>query len=199
MADYFEIRADYNQHTITIYQAYNDAIADVAVRDGRFGAPFSFNRMTWIKPSFMWMMERSNWGLKKDQQHILAIRIKRTFFDTLLEQAVLTTPVAHVYPHAGIWETLFAQANVYVQWDPERSINGKKLEHRSLQLGISRNLISQFNEDAIVAIDDLTPLVRKCHNLLINGKTTQAKSFLPPEKIYPVSAAARKALGMKNS
>ncbi len=199
MADYFEIRADYNQHTITVYQAYNDAIADVAVRDGRFGAPFSFNRMTWIKPSFMWMMERSNWGLKKDQQHILAIRIKRTFFDTLLEQAVLTTPKAHVYPHAGIWETLFAQGNVYVQWDPERSINGKKLEHRSLQLGISRNLISQFNEDAIVAIDDLTPLVRKCHNLLINGKTTQAKSFLPPEKIYPVSAAARKALGMKNS
>lgn len=129
MADYFEIRADYNQHTITVYQAYNDAIADVAVRDGRFGAPFSFNRMTWIKPSFMWMMERSNWGLKKDQQHILAIRIKRTFFDTLLEQAVLTTPKAHVYPHAGIWETLFAQANVYVQWDPERSINGKKLEH----------------------------------------------------------------------
>ncbi|EOK6890379.1 DUF4291 domain-containing protein [Escherichia coli] len=199
MADYFEIRADYNQHTITVYQAYNDAIADVAVRDGRFGASFSFNRMTWIKPSFMWMMERSNWGLKKDQQHILAIRIKRTFFDTLLEQAVLTTPEAHVYPHAGIWEALFAQANVYVQWDPERSINGKKLEHRSLQLGISRNLISQFNEDAIVAIDDLTPLVRKCHNLLINGKTTQAKSFLPPEKIYPVSAAARKALGMKNS
>ncbi|ELZ5577652.1 DUF4291 domain-containing protein [Escherichia coli] len=199
MADYFEIRADYNQHTITVYQAYNDAIADVAVRDGRFGASFSFNRMTWIKPSFMWMMERSNWGLKKDQQHILAIRIKRTFFDTLLEQAVLTTPEAHVYPHAGIWKTLFAQANVYVQWDPERSINGKKLEHRSLQLGISRNLISQFNEDAIVAIDDLTPLVRKCHNLLINGKTTQAKSFLPPEKIYPVSAAARKALGMKNS
>ncbi|URA03073.1 DUF4291 domain-containing protein [Escherichia fergusonii] len=199
MADYFEIRADYNQHTITVYQAYNDAIADVAVRDGRFGAPFSFNRMTWIKPSFMWMMERSNWGLKKDQQRILAIRIKRTFFDTLLEQAVLATPEAHVYPHAGVWETLFAQANVYVQWDPERSINGKKLEHRSLQLGISRNLISQFNEDAIVAIDDLTPLVRKCHNLLINGKTTQAKSFLPPEKIYPVSAAARKALGMKNS
>ncbi|EPS5377439.1 DUF4291 domain-containing protein [Escherichia albertii] len=198
MADYFEIRADYNQHTITVYQAYNDAIANVAVRDGRFGAPFSFNRMTWIKPSFMWMMERSNWGLKKDQQRVLAIRIKRTFFDTLLEQAVLTTPEAHVYPYAGIWETLFAQANVYVQWDPERSINGKKLEHRSLQLGISRNLICQFNEDAIVAIDDLTPLVRKCHNLLINGKTTQTKSFLPSEKIYPVSAAARKALGMKN-
>ncbi|EFB2827490.1 DUF4291 domain-containing protein [Escherichia sp. 93.0816] len=199
MADYFEIRADYNQHTITVYQAYNDVIADVAIRDGRFGVPFSFNRMTWIKPSFMWMMERSNWGLKKDQQRILAIRIKRTFFDALLEQAVLTTPEVHVYPRVGIWEALFAQANVYVQWDPERSINGKKLEHRSLQVGISRNLISQFNEDAMVAIDDLTPLVRKCHNLLINGKTTQAKSFLPPEKIYPVSAVARKALGMKNS
>ena len=97
MADYFEIRADYNQHTITIYQAYNDAIADVAVRDGRFGAPFSFNRMTWIKPSFMWMMERSNWGLKKDQQHILAIRIKRILLYTFLDQAVLTSAEAHVF------------------------------------------------------------------------------------------------------
>ncbi|UJY50868.1 DUF4291 domain-containing protein [Escherichia coli] len=52
----------------------------------------------------------------------------------MLEQAVLTTPEAHVYPHAGIWETLFAQANVYVQWDPERSINGKNwsTDHYSL-------------------------------------------------------------------
>ncbi len=106
---------------------------------------------------------------------------------------MLTTPEAHVYPHAGIWETLFAQANVYVQWDPERSINGKKLEHRSLQLGISRKLISYFN-DAIVAIDDLTPLVRKCHNLLINGKTTQAKSFLPRQKKFTQLVQQRERL-----
>ncbi|POP41287.1 DUF4291 domain-containing protein [Superficieibacter electus] len=198
MADYFEIRATYTQQTITVYQAYNEQIADVAIRHQRFGAPFSFNRMTWIKPSFMWMMERSNWGLKKNQERILAIELKRTFFDWLLEHAVLTTPEPHVYAHAGVWEELFNQANVYVQWDPERSLNGKKLEYRSLQMGISRNLIRQFNDEAIVAITDLSPLVKKCHTLLVNGKSSKAKSFLPVERIYPVSSAARKATGMKN-
>lgn len=198
MADYFEIRATYDQQTITVYQAYNNLIADVAVRDQRFGPPFSFNRMTWIKPSFMWMMERSNWGMKKNQERILAIQMKRTFFDLLLEQAVLTTPEPHVYAHPGIWEKLFVQADIYVQWDPERSIKGKKLEYRSLQMGISRNLICQFNEEAIVTINDLSPLVKKCHNLLMHGKTSHAKAFLPSEKIYPVSLAAKRAIGMKN-
>ncbi|WCE60409.1 hypothetical protein [Escherichia coli] len=60
-------------------------------------------------------------------------------------------------------------------------------KNKSLQLGISRNLISQFNEDAIVAIL-MKSDARWCesvNNLLINGKTTQAKSFLPPEKNLP--------------
>ncbi|WP_141653813.1 DUF4291 family protein, partial [Erwinia billingiae] len=32
---------------------------------GTFASPpFSMTRMTWIKPSFLWMMYRSGWGMK---------------------------------------------------------------------------------------------------------------------------------------
>ncbi len=43
----------------------------------RFVPPFSLSRMTWIKPSFLWLMERSNWGKKSGQEMILAICIIR--------------------------------------------------------------------------------------------------------------------------
>jgi Domain of unknown function (DUF4291) len=73
----FEIRADYDDRSIIVYQAYRKEIALPAIQNQRFVAPFSLERMTWIKPSFLWMMERCNWGLKPDQEMVLAIRITR--------------------------------------------------------------------------------------------------------------------------
>ena len=60
-----EIRAVYTQDSIRVYQAYSDFIADDAVKNGRFGAGFKIERMTWIKPSFLWMMYRCGWAEKK--------------------------------------------------------------------------------------------------------------------------------------
>ncbi|APA98970.1 RNA helicase [Nocardia seriolae] len=73
----FEIRADYDRDTIVVYQAYAPAIAEAAVAAQRFVPPFSTNRMTWIKPSFRWLMQRSGWGRKSGQERILAVRITR--------------------------------------------------------------------------------------------------------------------------
>ena len=53
MAPRYEIRADSDRDTIAVYQAYSPAIADAALKAGRFVPPFSFHRMTWIKPSFL--------------------------------------------------------------------------------------------------------------------------------------------------
>ena len=64
MSKHYEIRADFDRETIVVYQAYNKAIALPAIETGTFQSPFSFNRMTWIKPSFLWLMARSNWGAK---------------------------------------------------------------------------------------------------------------------------------------
>jgi len=59
------VRALYDEDTITVYQAYNKTIAKHAVASQTFVCPpFKKERMTWIKPSFLWMMYRSGWGTK---------------------------------------------------------------------------------------------------------------------------------------
>lgn len=60
-----EIKSVYNERTIRIYQAYSDVIAHEAVKLGHFGASFKLDRMTWIKPSFLWMMYRCGWGERR--------------------------------------------------------------------------------------------------------------------------------------
>jgi hypothetical protein len=70
-----EIRADYNSSSIVVYQAYSPEIGRAAAKHGRFVPPFSRGRMTWIKPSFLWLMERSNWATKSGQEVVLAARI----------------------------------------------------------------------------------------------------------------------------
>ena len=86
-----QIRAVYTEKTIRVYQAYNKIIADEAVKNGTFGNSFKLDRMTWIKPSFLWMMYRCGWGTKADQEHILAIDIKREAFDFIVQNAVISS------------------------------------------------------------------------------------------------------------
>jgi hypothetical protein len=75
---YREVRAAFSDTTVRVYQAYSPAIADKAVVAQRFVPPFSRERMTWIMPSFTWMMYRSGWAEKEGQERILAIDILRS-------------------------------------------------------------------------------------------------------------------------
>ena len=59
-----KIYAKYDDKTIRVYQAYNNKIADEVIKLGTFGEHFSLTRMTWIKPSFLWMMYRCGWTEK---------------------------------------------------------------------------------------------------------------------------------------
>lgn len=120
----YEIRATYDERSIIVYQAYPKAIALPALQNNRFVPPFSLHRMTWIKPSFLWFMERSHWGLKSGQEMILVIRITRQGWEEALSHAVLTTYDPHVSRHYDEWA---AQFEGYVQWEPERSLHGKRL------------------------------------------------------------------------
>ena len=55
---YKQIRALYDSETITVYQAYSVGIASAAVEAQKLSASSKFKptRMTWIKPSWCWMM-----------------------------------------------------------------------------------------------------------------------------------------------
>src|SRR4051812_17940848 len=98
-----EIRADYDRDTIVVYQAYPAAIADAALEAGRFVPPFSFRRMTWVKPSFLWLMHRSNWGRKAGQERVLAVRVRRACWEEALSLGVLTSFTPCVFASPAEW------------------------------------------------------------------------------------------------
>ena len=129
-----EIRADHDATSIVVYQAYGPAIADAALRAGRFVAPFSRKRMTWIEPSLLRLMARSGWGRKANQERTLAVRITRVGWEEALSRGVLTSFSAGTHASREAWRTAFDRSSVHVRWDPERSLRGAKLPHRSIQV-----------------------------------------------------------------
>jgi hypothetical protein len=182
-----EIRAAFDRETIVMYQAYTPRIAEAALEAQRFVEPFSFHRMTWIKPSFLWLMHRSNWGQKSGQECVLAVRIKRSGWEKALSLAVLTSFEPGVYASASEWAREFAGAKVHVQWDPERSLRGAGLPYSSIQVGLSRHIICEYVEEWIVGIEDYTSRVRKMYDLLRSGQADKARRQLPPERLYSLS------------
>jgi len=191
-----EIRANYDAQTTVVYQAYSAAIALPALNAGRFVPPFSLTRMTWIKPSFLWLMERSNWGQKSGQEIILAVRMMRSGWDEALASGVLTSYNSSAHASAASWRDAFDHATVHIQWDPERSIRGADLGSNSIQVGLSRHIIQTYVDEWVVGIEDLTPLVKKIHGLVRGGQVDKAKRHLPIERVYAVSSDVAIKLNM---
>ncbi|WP_035602416.1 DUF4291 domain-containing protein [Haloferula sp. BvORR071] len=189
-----EIRATFDRDSITVYQAYGSAIADAAVKAQRFVEPFSFGRMTWIKPSFLWLMHRSNWGGKSGQERTLAVVIRRKGWESALSQGVLTSYEPGVFKSREDWDRRFQAATVHVQWDPERSLRGAAQSYFSIQVGLSRHVIREFAEEWILRIVDESPRVAKIHALLRAGKADEAKRHLPAERIYDLPATIGRPL-----
>ena len=191
-----EIRADYDANSIVVYQAYAPVIALPALEAQRFVAPFSFTRMTWIKPSYLWMMHRSGWGRKTGQEYILAIRITRSGWEEALSLGVLTRPEAGIHESEEAWRAEFKSAKVNIQWDPEYTIRDLRLDHRSIQVGLTPSIVKSYVNEWILEIKDYTPLTRKIYGLLRSKHVEEAEHYLPPEKVYPVADAIAKRLGM---
>lgn len=180
-----QIRAAFDRSTLVVYQAYDDRIADAALEAQRFVPPFSRHRMTWIKPSFLWLMARSAWGRKRGQRRVLAVRILRSGFEDALRLGVLTAFHPGIHADHGAWEEAFAAAPVHIQWDPERSVRGQHLGHDTLQVGIGRDVIDRYADEWTVAIEDLTPTVRRIRDARDRGRLRDVRRLLPAERPYP--------------
>lgn len=106
---------------------------------GTFGPHFKMARMTWIKPSFLWMMYRCGWATKEGQERVLAIDIKRTAFDYIIKNAVLST----FHPETGgtmeEGEQVMQSSDIRCQWDPERDIWGNPLRSWVQKWSLLRN------------------------------------------------------------
>lgn len=196
---YRQIRALYKNQTIRVYQAYSNLIADVALRAGTFvSPPFKMERMTWIKPSFLWMMYRAGWGKKVGQERILAIDIKREGFEWALNNSCLSHFEPKVYKSNDEWFRVKQNSPVRIQWDPERDIWLNKFDYRSIQIGLSGKAVERYVKDWIIKIKDITPLCNEIHAALINNKKDQAMNMLPDERIYPLPESIAVNIGIIN-
>lgn len=185
-----QIRALYDEHTIRVYQAYSDTIADSALAHRTFvSPPFKMERMTWIKPSFLWMMYRSGWGQKDAaQKRILAIDITRDGFDWALVHSCLSHFEKGRYATYEEWQRIKEDSPVRIQWDPERDIHLQPLPYRTIQIGLSAEAVTLYATSWIQSITDVTPLAHDIHALVNTGRTKEAQRMLPHEEPYQPSA-----------
>ncbi|MDQ2714838.1 MAG: DUF4291 domain-containing protein [Chloroflexota bacterium] len=128
---------------------------------------------------------------------LLAIRITRQGWEEALSHAVLTSYNPRVYGRYDEWAAQLKTALVHVQWDPERTLRGKPLPARSIQVGLSRHIIAKYVNEWTIEIRDVTPLVRKMYGLLQDGQEAKAKECLPKERVYPLNQVLAERLGIR--
>lgn len=193
-----EIRAVYDDTTITVYQAYNSAIANAAVENQSLDASplFRPTRMTWIKPSWCWMLYRAGYSYKDaNQSNILAIKIRREYFESMLMDSVVTADEP----------TKRGQDQIRVQWDPERNhrIGVPDFSIRSIQIGIPAKPSADLVRNGIAEIKDVTDMARELKKTLeadpdISVEELRQMGLMPNETIYPVPEELARVLELSD-
>lgn len=190
-----QVRAVFDARTITVYQAYSPAIAVPAIAAGRFVPPFKLDRMTWIKPSFLWMMYRSGWATKPGQERVLAIQVTRDGFEWALAHATLSHYEPGTYASQQEWVQRKLANPVRIQWDPERSPLLQPLPWRSIQIGLSGEAVRRYLDQWITSITDLTPLAERIHRHVSSGDLSAAQAEIPAEQVYPLPSSISARIG----
>lgn len=143
--------------------------------------------MTWIKPSFLWMMYRCGWGTKAGQETVLAVEITRDGFEWALRHSCLSHYVPGFHTDRDTWQRQVKRAPARVQWDPERDLHLRPLAYRSLQLGLSGEAARRYADEWIVSISDVTPLAQEIRALVKSRDLDSATRLLPHERPYPAA------------
>jgi hypothetical protein len=188
------ILAHYDDETVVVYQAYAPAIASYALEHGRFGGSFSYQRMSWVKPNFLWMMYRSDWGRATGQEKVLAIRLRRLFFEALLAQAVPSSFQAAGHSDEGAWKEAVRKSNVRLQWDPDHLPSGAPCSRRALQLGLRGAILEAYGRIECLEVIDMSDFVAEQRE---NAVGDAHDLVMPVERVYRVAdSAAASAIGL---
>lgn len=200
---YHQIRAQYDAETITVYQAYKTSIAEAAVKAQKLNASPDFKpgRMTWVKPSWSWMMYRAGYSYKDaGQARILALKMKHEHFIELLEKGVLSK-------HAAAQRAQDENAkrvkttDVRIQWDPERTPKLGVLPYRSIQIGIPGAWSGKWADEWIAEIEDVTETAKELKKVLdqrpdITVAELVELGLVPEERPFEVPESVRAKLEM---
>jgi len=178
----YHIMAQYDEEEIIVYQSYRKEIGEFAAKNQYFGGAFSLDRMTWIKPNFLWMMYRNGWGTKEGQEVVLAIHLKISAFNTYLQNAVYSSYSTSLEMSQEDWKESVKTSSVRLQWDPDHDPYGNKLERRAIQIGLRDDFIKSFAKEDIVLIEDISEFVKEQYEFVQNKQLE--KLMVPAEKPF---------------
>lgn len=176
------ILAQFDVETVVVYQAYRPSVGRYAAEHGTFGDGFSYSRMSWVKPNFLWMMYRSGWGTKENQEITLALRIRRSFFDLLLKAAVPSSWDREQFATEEEWSQAVGRSSVRLQWDPDHDPTGSRLERRAIQLGLRDDVLETFGRRELIEVVDLTAFVTEQRQRLLSCGVSAIDT--PRERVY---------------
>lgn len=180
--DGYHIMAQYDDEKIIVYQSYRKEIGDFAVTNQFFGGAFSLDRMTWIKPNFLWMMYRNGWGTKEGQEVVLAIHLKRDAFENYLKNAVYSSYSSDLGISNEEWQEQVKLSSVRLQWDPDHDPYGGKLERRAIQIGLRNEFTRSFAKEDILLIEDISNYVAEQYQFV--QKRELENLNIPTEKPF---------------
>ena len=183
------ILAQYDDESIVVYQAYRPSIGHYAAEHGAFGGDFSYTRMSWIKPNFLWMMYRSDWGTKEGQEVTLALRLRRAFFDSLLAQAVPSSWDQDRFATHDEWSAAVERSSVRLQWDPDHHPSGAALDRRAIQLGLRGEVLEAFGRRELLEVIDISTFVAEQRERMAAGGISALTT--PRERAYVAVAMTR--------
>jgi hypothetical protein len=166
---------DWDDEGVWLYQAFKDAIADWAVEHQRFGGPgFDPARMTWVKPSFAWVLYRSGYASKHNQTRVLKVKVSHAALAALLSGCQCK--------EGG------GGAKGRVQWDPARDLSAaegrvprRMLRQRAIQIGLAGSLSELYVESVLRVVDvtDLALAVGAAHRERAPERVAALLSALP--------------------
>jgi hypothetical protein len=97
--------------------------------------------------------------LKEGQEVVLGLRIRRAFFDKLLDAAVPSNFDGTAFESQQAWKDAVATSEVRSQWDPDHAPSGAKLPRRAIQLGLRGELLRAFATTELLEVIDMTGFV----------------------------------------
>ncbi|RYE25438.1 MAG: DUF4291 domain-containing protein [Sphingobacteriales bacterium] len=177
------IIAQFTKEYIVVYQAFKDSIAEYAVANQKFGGDdYDFGRVTWLKPSFLWMMYYSGWANKQNQENVLAIKISIDGFEHILRHAVLNRSFIDSLPILDIFRKNKTPEQVQWSWETYHDLRGSKTDRKAVKIGLSGDILQRFNNEWILEIQNVTEYVKQQQLLVKEDKIS--KVLLPRERAY---------------
>ena len=114
-------------------------------------------------------MYRSGWATKEGQEQILAVRLRRTFFDELMRLSIPSGFDSRRFATREQWQAAVASSEVRLQWDPDHDPSGRPVERRAVQLGLRGETLQRYGRDELISVEDITPFVTEQRQHVTDG------------------------------